>query len=67
MIFIIYPMIDMLLKKVDNKFILSVIVAKRAKQLISGSQKLTKCDSKNPVTVAANELDEGRISFTRTQ
>ena len=67
MIFIIYPMIDILLKKVDNKFILSVIVAKRAKQLISGSHKLTKCDSKNPVTVAANELDEGRISFTRTQ
>lgn len=62
----IYPMIDSLLKKTDSKFTLTVIVSKRARQLISGAYKLTECDSENSVTIAANEFNESKISFTRT-
>lgn len=57
------PSILQLLKKVDNRYALVVITSKRARQLIAGDKKLVDIDSKKPVTIAINEIDQGKIVF----
>ena len=53
-----------LLKKKDSKFRLVIATAKRARQIASGSEKLTdkKCEE-SPVTIAANEIAEGKVKI----
>ena len=53
-----------LLKKTDSKFRLVIAAAKRARQIASGSEKLTdkKCEE-SPVTIAANEIAEGKVKI----
>lgn len=59
----INPSIVSLLKKVDNRYALVVVTAKRARQLIAGESKLTDFESNKPVTIAIHEIDEGKIKF----
>lgn len=59
----INPSILQLLEKVDNRYALVSITAKRARQLIGGDKKLIEIDSKKPVTIAINEIYEGKIVF----
>lgn len=59
----INPSIVSLLKKVDNRYALVVVAAKRARQLIAGDSKLTEFESNKPVTVAIHEIDEDKIEF----
>ncbi|MDI6619073.1 MAG: DNA-directed RNA polymerase subunit omega [Clostridiales bacterium] len=59
----INPPILSLLKKVDNRYALAVVTAKRARQLISGEKKLTDFDSTKPVTIAIHEINEGKITY----
>jgi len=61
----IYPTLKDLLEKVDSKYTLVVAVAKRARQIVDGQPKLTKTTSNKPVTVAVNEIAEGRIGYER--
>jgi len=63
----IYPSISSLLEKVDCRFTLVIVAAKRARQLIDGARKLTKYDSMHPVTIAANEIDENMLTYIRTR
>ena len=63
----IYPTLKELLEKVDSKYTLVVAVAKRARQLVDGQPKLTKAPSNKPVTVAVNEISEGKIGYERNQ
>lgn len=63
----IYPPIKDLLKKSEDKYTLAVMVAKRARQLVSGDKKLVDVDSDNPVVVAINEINSGKITFERTK
>lgn len=63
----IYPPISSLLQKIDSRYTLVVATAKRARQLIDGSHKLTKCTSDKPVTVAINEINEDKITYVRTK
>ena len=51
-----------LLEKVDNRFELVTMTAKRARQLASGSIPLTKKDEPSPVSLAADEIVEGKIT-----
>lgn len=59
----INPSIVSLLEKVDNRYSLVVIAAKRARQLIDGEKPLVEIDSTKPVTIAINEIHEGKINF----
>ena len=59
----INPPIVSLLNKVDNRYSLVVITARRARQLIDGERALVEVDSTKPVTVAINEINEGKISY----
>jgi len=63
----IYPTLSSLLSKVDSKYTLVVAVAKRARQLIDGQPKLTKVESNKPVTIAINEINEGKITYVRNK
>ncbi len=64
----IEPALSSLLEKVDNsRYTLVVATAKRARQLVDGAHKLTKCNSDKPVTVAINEVNENKITYVRTK
>lgn len=63
----IYPSISSLMEKVDSRYTLVVASSKRARQLIDGANKLTKCTSEKPVTVAINEISENKITYIRTK
>lgn len=60
---IVKPTVKELLTKVDNRFELVVVTAKRARQLADGAQKLTDVDEDVPVTIAANEIAEGKVTI----
>lgn len=59
----INPSIVELLKKVDNRYSLVIVTAKRARQLIEGEKPLTHVDSNKPLTVAINEVNTGEIVY----
>jgi DNA-directed RNA polymerase subunit omega len=61
----IYPTLKELLEKVDSKYTLVVAVSKRARQIVEGQPKLTKTTSNKPVTVAINEIAEGKLTYVR--
>ena len=50
-----------LLKKTDSKFRLVIATAKRARQIAGGQIPLTKVREKSAVTLAANEIAEGKV------
>ncbi len=51
------------LEFIDSKFRLSIIAAKRAKQLVHGAKKKVESDANNPLTVALDEIYQGKINF----
>ncbi|MHC6179555.1 DNA-directed RNA polymerase subunit omega [Clostridium sp. JNZ X4-2] len=59
----INPSIVDLLKKVENRYTLVTITAKRARQLIEGAEPLVNIDSTKPVTIAINEISEELITY----
>ena len=59
----INPSIVDLLKKVENRFTLVTMTAKRARQLIEGEEPLVKITSNKPVTIAINEISQGAITY----
>jgi len=61
------PPIGSLMEKVDSRYTLVVATAKRARQLAEGANKLTKCNSDKPVTIAINEINENKITYVRTK
>ena len=57
------PTVKELLKVVDNRFELVVVTAKRARQIADGSSVLTDVQEESPVTLAANEIAEGKVNI----
>ena len=60
---IIKPTVTDLLKVVDNRFELVILVSKRARQIASGAEVKTKVKEESPVTLAANEIAEGEVEI----
>jgi DNA-directed RNA polymerase subunit omega len=52
----LYPSIDLLMKKADSKYSLVVLAAKRARQLLDGQEPQLKPNSKKYVGVALEEI-----------
>jgi DNA-directed RNA polymerase subunit omega len=52
-----------LLEKTDSKFRLVIATAKRARQIAEGSPKLINIDEESPVTIAANEISEEKVTI----
>jgi DNA-directed RNA polymerase subunit omega len=59
------PSIESLLPKVDSRYTLAILVAKRARQIVMGGKVLVACDSPNTVTQACEELAGDRLAFVR--
>ena len=63
----ITPAVNSLVSKVDCRYTLVVIAAKRARQLTDGANKITDCKSEKAVTIAINEIYEDKITYVRTK
>jgi DNA-directed RNA polymerase subunit omega len=59
----INPSIVDLKERVGDKYSLVVITSKRARQLIQGEKPLVNVDSNKSLTIAINEVDQGKINF----
>ena len=57
----IYPPITELVKKTGSRYALVIETAKRTRQLVNGAPKLSDVETSKDVTVAVNEIYEGKI------
>lgn len=57
------PSVTELLDIIDNRFQLVIATAKRARQISNGDTILTKAKEESPVTLAANEIAEGKVKI----
>ena len=64
---LLYPAIDVLKTKVDSKYTLVVLAAKRARDLIDGKPMLTISEVEKPISVATKEISEDFISYKREE
>jgi DNA-directed RNA polymerase subunit omega len=55
------------MKKVDSKYTLVVMAAKRARALVEDSPRLVKAKSPKPVGIALEEILKGRVNFQRAK
>lgn len=61
----LYPTTDELLKRVDSRYTLVVMVSKRARQLLDGAEPLVAVNGKKVLSVAVQEIANGEITYTR--
>ncbi len=64
---IIDPPMNELLEKVDCRYTLVVMAAKRARQLVAGDAPLieTKEEDMKPVSLAVEEIYEDKVTYER--
>ena len=63
---LLYPSVDLLRTKVDSKYTLAVMAAKRARDLIDGKPMLELTDEIKPLTIATDEIADDLISYKRS-
>ena len=64
---IVHPPMKDLLTKVDSRYTLAVLAAKRARQLQHGAEVKVKVPSNKNVTRALAEIAEEKIGYERTK
>lgn len=64
---IVKPTVTELLKKSKNRYELVIATSKRARQIAMGDEPLTKVQEESPVTLAANELAEGKVTIVNEE
>ena len=57
------PTVNDLLEHAENRFALVIATSRRARQIANGDKTLTEVDEASPVTLAANEINEGKIEI----
>ncbi|WP_294379783.1 DNA-directed RNA polymerase subunit omega [uncultured Clostridium sp.] len=57
------PTVKELLEHAENRFALVIATSRRARQIANGDEKLTDVDEESPVTLAANEINEGKVQI----
>ena len=60
---IIKPTVQELLKKAKNRYELVIATSKRARQIAEGAELKTTVKEESPVTLAANEIAEGKVKI----
>ena len=63
----IYPSLDHLLKKVDSKYTLVVLTARRAREVVAGDRVLVNSKSNKAVTIALEELGANKVTYERVK
>ena len=51
----------------ENKYLLTMLVAKRAKQLRAGAKPLVETTNKKPILIALQEISEGKVYLKEIQ
>ena len=64
---IVRPTVTELLKKSKNRYELVIATSKRARQIAMGDEPLTNVKEESPVTLAANEIAEGKVTIERNE
>ena len=64
---IVRPTVTELLKKSKNRYELVIATSKRARQIAMGDTVLTKVKEESPVTLAANEIAEGKVTIEKNE
>ena len=64
---IVKPSVTELLTKAKNRYELVIATSKRARQIAQGDEPLTKVKEKSVVTLAANEIAEGKVQIVREE
>lgn len=59
----IYPAIESLMKKTDSRYSLVVATAKRARELLDGTDALVESSSNKQVAVAIDEIYNNKIEI----
>ncbi len=57
------PTVKELLEHAENRYALVIATSRRARQIAQGAEKLTDVQEKSPVTLAANEIAEGKVTI----
>ena len=60
---IVKPTVNELLEHAENRFALVIATSKRAREIANGDNTLTEVEEESPVTLAANEINEGKVEF----
>ena len=58
---IVKPTVTELLTKAQNRYELVIATARRARQIAAGAEPKTNVKEESPVTLAANEIAEGKV------
>ncbi|MBQ1484552.1 MAG: DNA-directed RNA polymerase subunit omega [Firmicutes bacterium] len=62
----LYPSINEIRQKVDSKYTLVIMAAKRARDIVAGYPVLDeRLEGEKPVSVAAYEINEDLITYNR--
>ncbi len=64
---IVKPTVTELLKNSKNRYELVIATSKRARQIAMGDTVLTKVKEESPVTLAANEIAEGKVTIEKNE
>ena len=59
--------LEKLLPKVENRYTLAILIAKRTRQLVDGALPLVKLESNNLVSVACEEVAANRVTYVPGQ
>ena len=64
---IVEPSVPELLKKAENRYALVIATSKRARQLSMGEKPLTDKKEESMVTLAADEIAEGKVEIVKDE
>ncbi len=59
------PSINELSKLGDSRYTLVMLASKRSRQLVDGAKPLIETASTKPVSIAIEEIIEGKITYSR--
>ena len=62
---LLYLSVDLLKTKVDSKYTLVIMAAKRARDIMDGKPMLVDIDTDKPVSVATAEIADNLISYKK--
>jgi len=62
---LLYPPIDEIKHKADSRYTLVIMAAKRARDLVADKPPLVDIDNNVPISIAAEEIVEGEITYRR--
>jgi DNA-directed RNA polymerase subunit omega len=64
---LLHPSINLIREKADSRYTLVIMAAKRARDLIEGKPALAETETNVPISIAAEEIVKGEITYRRPE